>query len=106
MPRTESYRWQLPPFGLTTATDTETVKVTQNYISDYAGCEMRLTTGAVGDNTGCVGRRAAQVAGQPAETFLAVLRLWSLVWRKAVQGAGRGGEASENLLVQPGGVQD
>ena len=106
MPRTESYRWQLPPFGLTTATDTETVKVTQNFISDYVGCDMRLTTGAVGDNTGCVGRRTAQVAGQPAETFLAVLRLCSLVWRKVVQGVERGGEASENFLVQPGGDQD
>ena len=65
--------------------------------------ESSMTTGAVGDNTGCVGRRAVEGAGQPAETFQAVLRL-----RRAVRWAGRGGEASdsENLPVQPGAVRD
>ena len=70
--------------------------------------ESSMTTGAVGDTTGCVGRRAAQVAGQPAEIFHAVLRLRSLVCRRAVRWAGREGEASdsENLPVQPGAVRD
>ena len=31
--------------------------------------ESSMTTGAVGDNTGCVGRRAVEGAGQPAETM-------------------------------------
>ena len=47
--------------------------------------ESSMTTGAVGDTTGCVGRRAVEGAGQPAETFHAVLRLRSLVWRRAVR---------------------
>ena len=70
--------------------------------------ESSMTTGAVGDNTGCVGRRAVEGAGQPAETFHVVLRLRSLVCRRAVRWAGRGGEASdsENLPVQPGAVRD
>ena len=89
MPRIFIIYWQLPLCSLTTSTDIE--------ISDqnlyFRLCGMGVE---IGDWGGGGAGGGASSGNFPCNTPPP-----SLVWRRAVQGAGRGGEASENLPEQP-----